>query len=198
MIEYDLFTRMLSQDFLSSDQHKMDELKQDGAHTCDIVDKGVDHYMMYRYDLDKCDFLPFFNKVHDDPARGIVVDNPTPTGLRKFCDYILLASANEKLYVILVEMKSGINTGALQQLDASKTFIDYLKASAERIKTICGYDDFDTKNIILRKVLLKPVPKARPTTNVGRKNAQVDWGADPIELRTSVFPLLKVCECRKR
>ena len=198
MIEYDLFSRMLSRDFLSSDQHKMNEPKQSGTHTCDIVDKGVDHYEVYRYDLDERDFLPFFNKDHNDMESGYVSPNPTPVGLRKFCDYILLAAVNDKLYVVLVEMKSGNNVGARLQLDASKTFIDYLKASAERIKSMCGSDDFDSRNIILRKVLLKPVPKARPTTNIGKRNTQINWGADTIELRSPVFPLLKVCECRQR
>ena len=196
MVEYELFTRMLSWDFLSPDQHEMEEPKQ--AHTCTVIDKGVDHYKAYRYDLEERDFLPFFNKQHDDEARGIVVENPTPTGLLKFCDYILLAAINEKLYVILVEMKSGTNVGASLQLAASKTFIDYVKASAERIKTMCGYEDYDARNIIIRKVLLKPAPKTRPTTNVGKRNSQIDWGADPIVLNSQLFPLLKVCECRQR
>lgn len=193
MKEYDLFTRMLSQDFLTADQQRMDEPKQDGKHSCAIVGKGVDQYKAYRYDLDECDFLPFFNKDHDNAATGYVSPNPTPEGLRKFCDYILLASVNDKLYVILVEMKSGTNAGANQQLAASKTFIDYITASAERISGA-----FDAKKIVLRKVLLKPAPKTRPATNIGKRNTQVDWGADPIELRMPVFPLLKVCECHQR
>lgn len=198
MIEYDLFTRMLSRDFLSPDQQVMEEPKQAGAHTCAIVDKGVDFYKAYRYDLEEFDFLPFFNKEHDDEERGVVTDNPTLTGLLKFCDYILLATVNDKLYVVLVEMKSGNNTGANQQLDASKTFIDYIKASAERIKTLCGYEDFNSRNIILRKVLLKPAPKTRPITNIGKGKSQIDWGANPIVLKQQVFPLLQVCECRQR
>lgn len=198
MIEYELFTRMLSWDYLSSDQKNLIEPKQAGSHTCTIVDKGVDKYKAYRYDLDNCNFLPFFNKEHNDDKKGIVVENPTPEGLRKFCDYILLAVVKEKLYVILVEMKSGGNNGANQQLAASKTFIDYVKSSAERIKTICGYGDFDTKNIVVRKVLLKPGPKIRSTTNIGRRNNQINWAADPIVLYSQLFPLLKVCECHHR
>lgn len=198
MIEYELFTRMLSCDFLSLDQRMMEEPKQVGVHTCTILEKGVDHYKAYRFDFEERDFLPFFNKEHDDEAKGIVVENPTPSGLLKFCDYILLATVNEKLYVILIEMKSGNNYGANQQLAASKTFIDYIKASAERIKTLCGCNDFDASNIILRKVLLKPAPKTRPTTNIGRRNSQIDWGSDPIVLNSQLFPLLKVCECRQR
>ena len=198
MIEYELFNRMLSWDFLSPNQQVMEEPKQAGNHTCAIVNKGVDQYKAYRYDLEERDFLPFFNKEHDDEERGIVAENPTPMGLLKFCDYILLASVDEKLYVILVEMKSGTNSGANQQLAASKTFFDYIKASAERIKTLCGCDDFDSRNIILRKVLLKPAPKTRPTTNIGRRNTQIDWGADPIVLNSQLFPLLKVCEWRQR
>lgn len=198
MIEYELLSRMLSWDFLSPNQQMMEEPKLAGVHTCDIVDKGVDDYKLYRYDLEKRDFLPFFNKECDDTKRGIVAVNPTPTGLLKFCDYILLATVNDKLYVILVEMKSGANAGAGQQLAASKTFIDYIKASAERIKILCGYNDFDARKIILRKVLLKPAPTIRPATNIGKKNSQIDWGSDPIVLNSQLFPLLKVCECRQR
>lgn len=198
MIEYELFTRMLSWDFLAPDQHKMEEPKQEGSHTCSIVDKGVDFYKAYRYDMEERDFLPFFNKEHDDEGKGIEVENPTPSGLLKFCDYILLATVNDKLYIVLVEMKSGTNAGANQQLAASKTFIDYIKASAERIKIMCGCEDFDSRNIIIHKVLLKPAPKTRPTTNIGKRNSQIDWGADPIVLKQQVFPLLQVCECRQR
>lgn len=198
MIEYELLNRMLSGDFLSTNQQMMEEPKQNGAHTCDIVEKGIDHFKVYRYDLDKCDFLPFFNKDHDDEKTGYVSPNPTPAGLLKFCDYILLADVNNKLYIILVEMKSGGNAGANQQLAASKAFIDYIKASAERIKTMCGCDDFDSKKIILRKVLLKPAPKTRSITNIKKWNSQIDWGADPIVLTQSWFPLLQVCECRQR
>ncbi len=198
MIEYELFTRMLSWNFLSTNQQIMEEPKRAGAHTCTIVDKGVDSYKAYRYDLEKYNFLPFFNNAHDDEAKGIVAENPTPTGLLKFCDYILLAAVNEKLYVILVEMKSGINTGAKQQLAASESFIDYVKASAERIKTMCGCEDYDARHIVLRKVLLKPVPKIRPTTNIGRRNSQIDWSADPIVVPSQLFPLLKVCKCHQR
>ena len=199
MIEYDLITRMLSGGFLSCNQYEMEEPKQRGNHTCSIVDKGVDCFLAYRFDLEECDFLPFFNKEHDDESKGYVAVNPTPSGLLKFCDYIILAAVNEKLYVVLVEMKSGTNAGANQQLAATKTFIDYIKASAERIKSVCGFEDFDSKNIVIRKVLLKPAPKIRPTTNIGKKrNTQVDWGADPIVIKQQVFPLLKVCECRQR
>ena len=198
MVEYNLFTRILSEDFMIPDQHRMEEPKQAGTHICTIVDKGVDSFKAYRYDLEERDFLPFFNKDHDDEERGYHSVSPSPSGLLKFCDYILLASTNEKLYIILVEMKSGGNADANQQLAASKTFIDYIKASAERIKTMWGCDDFDSRKIILRKVLLKPAPKPRPTTNIGRRNSQIDWSADPIVLNSHLFPLLKVCECRQR
>jgi hypothetical protein len=95
-------------------------------------------------------------------------------------------------------MKSGTNDVANQQLTASKTFIDYIKDSAERIKTMCGYEDFNSRNIIIRKVLLKPAPKTRPITNIGKGKSQIDWGANPIVLKQQVFPLLQVCECRQR
>ncbi len=198
MVEYDLFTRILSRDFLSSDQHKMEEPKRAGVHTCVILDTGIDHYKAYRYDLEERNFLPFFNNKHNDERRGIEAENPTPIGLLKFCDYILLAAVSDKLYVILVEMKSGNNAGANQQLDASRTFIDYVKASAERIKALCGCNDFKSKNIILRKVLLKPAPKTRPATNIRKNNYQIDFGAEPIIVKSQVFPLRKVCECHHR
>lgn len=43
-----------------------------------------------------------------------------------------------------------------------------------------------------------PVPKARPATNIGKRNTHINLGAAPIELRTAVLPLLKVCECRQK
>lgn len=156
----------------------------------DIADKPSLYRLFHDGQFDKV--------VHLAAQVGSRYSVVNPAGLRKFCDYILLATVNDKLYVILVEMKSGKPAGATQQLAASKTFIDYIKASAERIKSLCDCDEFDSKKIILRKVLLKPVPKTRPTTNIGKVNTEINWGADPIELKSSVFPLLKVCECRQR
>ena len=144
---------------------------------------------LYRFNENE-NFLPFFNNTHEG-ERG-PVEYPTPKGLRKFCDYILLAVTHNKMYVILIEMKSGSNGDAQLQLSASSTFMKYIQMTAERIKSQNHFDTFDSNNIIIKKVILKPKPTPRPTTNIA-KDSSINWTADPVIIKGEVFPINKLC-----
>ena len=188
MNEYELYTRVLSPDLLSSNQSILIETK--AKHAARIIDDCVEGYALYRYDMDeqKERFMPFFNKYHRDGQRKV------PDGLLKFCDYILLTSKDERLYVILVEMKSGKLDEARKQLDASQTFMDYVRESAKRVSKENGYDGFDIDNIHVKKVILKPTPVSRPGTNKAKsKCSKISWDDEYINMPSNIFPLNKLC-----
>ena len=125
-----MYSRILSDDFKCKNQELLYESKS--GQRASIEGKGIDGYELYRFDAEEGkDFLPFFNKRHNRAGE-------VPERLRAFCDYIILVSCKGSLYIVLVEMKSGKET-ALQQLDASQLFMDYVKDSALRIKDVNHY-----------------------------------------------------------
>ena len=193
MNEYELYTRIIHPDYKSEYQNRLTEEKLRRPQTAQIIDTGVDDYILYRFDLDDKNFLPFFNNTH--VGREERVEYPAPDKLLKFCDYIMLVSKGGKLYVLLIEMKSGGNAEASIQLKAAETFMEYIKQTALRIKSYNGYDSFTAGNIILRRVLLKPL-KSKPTTNV--RNRQIDTSGDPIVCRENIFPIMRICNIHQR
>lgn len=58
---------------------------------------------------------------------------------------------------------------------------------------MCGFDSFDTKNIVLKKVVLKPSPPLRKTTQPGKDNS-INWDVSPVVLRSNELPLRKICK----
>lgn len=160
MSEYDQLCRILDIGFQSSNQNMMteskgaiykpQEVKIDGSGKSNLV------WTLYRFDLEERDFLPFFS------GR-----DGAPKGLKKFCDYILLAEMSSKPYVMLIEMKRGHVGEAEKQLRASQTFIEFLYSTAERLHKDCGADFFNRKNIKLRKIKLKACKSNKLKTKGG-------------------------------
>lgn len=151
MREFELYTRILSPAFLADDPTCMEEVK--AGHKVTLITQKIDDYRLYRFDIDSsdADFLCFFNKNHSDNSSVRV-----PKNLRKFCDYVLLAQKKDKLFIFIIELKSGSREGAKVQLMATELFMDYIKATAERIKGANGYDQFDAANIKTKKVVCGP------------------------------------------
>ncbi len=159
-----------------------------------IVANGIDDYTVYRYSMkeDVEGFLPFFNNTHDGD-RG-KAEFPAPNELLKFCDYIILVSKQEKLYVILIEMKSGGTGDAAKQLHASEIFMNYIRESAERIKSANDCRDFSSENIHIKRIILKPAKASRPVTNKAKsKEGKINWNDHIINLPSGTIPLLKLC-----
>lgn len=190
MSEYELYTRILSPRLMPNNQQVLIEKMERREHRVDIVGGKKITYSLYRYDWKEQGdlFLPFFNNTHDG-VYGIAV-NPAPEDLLKFCDYILLAEKSNKLYVLLLELKSGKTGDATKQLEASATFMDYIQKTAQRIAFANGYSTFNPCNIELKKIVLKPALSIRPMTNKAKsKDSIIDWKAPSISCSSATLPL---------
>lgn len=160
MSEYDQLCKLLDRGFQAPNQNLMIEAKGTTYKPQNVEIDGTGRtnlvWTLYRFDLEEKEFLPFFNKTDD-----------APEGLRKFCDYILLAEVSNKPYVMLIEMKRGDASDAEKQLNASETFIEYLYSSAERLHDDFRADSFNRNNIVLRKIKLKECKSRKLTTKGG-------------------------------
>lgn len=182
MTEFDQLCKILDEEFLASSQnlmiedkgttHKAQRVQIDGNERKNLV------WRLYRFELGDKEFLPFFNK-----------SDKSPDGLRRFCDYIVIAESKGQTYVLLIEMKRGGTDGADKQLRASEAFMKYLYLTAERLHKDFGAYDFKSKNVILRKIVLKEV-KSNKTTTKGE--GKVDKTQDVILYKTAgQFPISK-------
>ena len=156
MKEFEFIKKILNDNFLVKENEGriMEELKDCPGHKPHkvkiIVTRSISAFSLYRFDPDNEDFLPFFGRV---------------SGLKRFCDYIMLVESNFRLAIILIEMKRSKNDSKYKsQLDASRLFMDYVIANAERIKEENGYPDFDGNSIIMRRVKIIAAPTNKLTT----------------------------------
>lgn len=192
MREYELCTRILSSRLMPKDQGRLVESKLRKVHTADVVATAVDAWCVYRYDQeeDPGRFFPFFNNAKDDKAGQAAA----PADLLKFCDYIILVEKSNRLYVLLIEMKSGGSGDADKQLRASEMFMRFVLDTAQRIGPANGYRELDIRNnVCFRKVILKR--EFKPGTNKRRSgNNQPDWKAETIRLSSQTVPLLRLCK----
>lgn len=192
MKEYELCTHILSSRLLPKDQDHLVENKLKRAHTATVVGETVDAWRVYRYDQDEDPehFFPFFNNTKGDKTNSAAT---TPVDLLKFCDYIVLVEKSNKLYVLLIEMKTGNNGDADKQLRASEMFMRFVLDTAQRIGPANGYKELDIRNnVCFRKVILKRENK--PGTNKRRSgNNQPNWKEEIIKLHSQTVPLLRLC-----
>jgi hypothetical protein len=158
------------------------EEKKNG-HKVSILSRCIDNYTLYRFDNEEKEFMPFFNNQHSGGLKG----------LRRFCDYILLAEKKSKLFVFLIELKSGRVDGAGDQLDAAEVFMDYIRRTAERIKLTNGFTSFDSSNIRTAKVLVCGINGAKPKTKKSRDES-VEKVEGRINLKLNCFPISRLCE----
>lgn len=161
MSEFNLFQKIIAKCFLSDNP---DLMVEDGKQQTKVIHTGAGptEYQLYRFDLKEKEFLPFFD------ASDI-----SPKNLRAFCDYVILAEVVSKLYIILVEMKSGGANHAPTQLIASEDFARYVRSRAEHIASSNDEESFDKNNIIIKKVIVKPIPGQKVTTNPALGNGNV-------------------------
>lgn len=188
MTEYEQLSNILSEEFLSASQdimieekectHKRQTVKIDDGNRRNLVRS------LYRFDLEEKDFLPFFNKTHG-----------ASEGLRKFCDYVLLVKYREKTYVLLIELKRGDTSGAYKQLNASEIFIEFIYKTAERLYKDFKDFSFNSKNIILHKIIIKEIKSNKTVT----KGLPIETNKDIILFKsTGMFPLAKFLNLSKK
>ena len=144
--------------------------------------RGLNDYTLYRFDTSEKDFLPFFNKTDNAPKY-----------LRSFCDYIILAEIRNKLFILLIELKSGDASHAHVQLEASYSFINFIINTAQRIKDINGYSEkLDVKNIEVRRITVKNVSQ-RPQTKVN-KGYNVKRSNNNYIYKSKIFDISYICQ----
>lgn len=190
MTEYDQLCRILNEEFKSLEQDKMIEDKGDKeSQSVEIMPMKDLKTTLYRMALEEKDFLPFFNKSHDSPE-----------GLRKFCDYILLAEHRKRnhevsTFVLLIELKRGKNGTAAKQLNASQTFMEYIYSSAERLHVDFNDSEFDKEKVTTMKIVIqKPISNKKRTREDERNNAN---NSDVKYFETMrVFPIKQFIENR--
>lgn len=180
-MEYDQLCSILSDEFLAVSQDRMRENKGSDHKMQEVhIDDGGRKnlfWTLYRFDLDKKEFLHFFNKT----------DN-SPEGLRKFCDYILLIKYKGKTFVLLVELKRGDVSGADKQLKASEVFIEFIYKTAERLHRDFRDVYFDRKKVVLRKIIIKELK----SNKIEMKHIRIDKNQDIISFGSSGgFPLVE-------
>lgn len=184
MTEYEQLCCILNDRFLSDSQDVMIENKGDilKPQSINIEDGNRKRLArrLYRFDLEEEDFLPFFNN-----KKGNI-----PDGLRKFCDYILLANYNNKTYILLIELKRGDTYGeADKQLRASEYFIEFICQTASRLHKDFNDFDFNHKNVVLRKIKIRA---CKSNKNNLKPYHLVDKKQDIIPFICSdIFPLVR-------
>lgn len=116
----DHIKKIIADQFFPTDQEKLIEQNTDNQGKLFKMETTIfseKDYLLYRFDPDQADIFPFFNR---------------QKGLKQICDYILFTEQNDRLYILLIELKR--STGAaLPQLTASQYFVEYLIKSAKRI-----------------------------------------------------------------
>jgi len=113
---------ILHEKLKAADQSKLEEVnyKRNGKsrfHQSYPIVSGNLNYMVYRFPSEPEKMFPYFSE---------------ESGLRKLCDYLVLAEERNHLYLFLVELKLGKDS-AMKQLKAGKVFVSYLLESAKRI-----------------------------------------------------------------
>ena len=114
---------ILNDKFIASDQSFLTDKNEKGKTILNtkVSFDGLRNctYRIYRFDPNNNEIFPFFST-----KKG--------TNIRDICDFFIFVQHKGKLYVLIVEHKSGSGSSTTQ-LDASKCFIDYIRSTAKRL-----------------------------------------------------------------
>ena len=171
--DFDYLSWILSQDFISKGGFLKEEKEAKGKKTQKVkvvMGRGVTAFAIYEFgDKENCRHLPFFNHTNNHPSFP-----NAPSGLLAFCDYIILTEVMSKAYFLLVEMKRGVRSHATVQLNASRTFVDYVLATADRIKDANAMKDFDSAGVEIRRIVLSQTKKETLNSHMPHRNSKND------------------------
>ncbi|GAB6013086.1 hypothetical protein [Viscerimonas tarda] len=175
--QIDSIKKILADKFAVPDQNKLVEDKAPDGSDSVVMERnikqetGID-YILYKFDPDKENIFPFF--------KG------STKGLKKICDYILIVEESNKMYFLLVEMKSGIDKDAKKQLDATELFAEYVLKSAERVE--CKIENAQIRKIRISEYKSKGKHATRPKDLEYDKNNYTEYN---ITGDFRIKPLLK-------
>jgi hypothetical protein len=151
MTKLEIISEILSDDFKINDECKNQLIEKNSdaeskpfCMKMPIVSGHSIAYFLYKFDTEKKTIFPYFKKDH---------------GLRKICDYVLFAEAENDMYIFLIELKKGTHNSSGKQLEASKIFVQYLIDSAKRV----GYGELD-KDIYIRTVRICDASNSKKST----------------------------------
>ncbi len=177
MSDYDYISWIMNQSFISDSDYMKEDKDAKGKKSQVVAiqkGRGINVYSVFEFgDKENCRHLPFFNHTNNHPTLP-----NAPSGLLAFCDYIILTEFQSKAYFLLIEMKRGVRSHASVQLSASHTFIDYVLATAERIKVANHMDDFEKNNVEIRRVVLSQAKKETLNSHMPKpisKNDIIDY-----------------------
>ena len=120
MTKLEMIQKVINGNFVYENEF-LEEKKPDFTMRITLSDKNTENKIIYRFDPDNGAIFPFFS----DEKH-----------LNKICDFFVFFERNNKLYVLISELKRGCsskNSIANKQLDASEHFIDFVIKSANRI-----------------------------------------------------------------
>lgn len=186
MFEIDFLSNILNNKFLVDENPLLMCEPEDGLHDAQVVlieDKlnKLTNLHLYNFSDEEHkggNLLPFFNQEYINLPHA-------PKGLNKFCDYVLLLACDGIPYIFLFELKRGTKEDAHKQLGASKTFMDFIIATANRIKAENNHDDFDSNKIRFRRIIIKEEVSNKHITK-------------PNELDTRLFNTCLTCKCKDK
>ena len=159
-----------------------------------IKENGISDFKLYKFDTQKADPFPFFNK-----------DNKTvPSGIRTFCDYLAICTHNDTFNIILFELKTiekvdskGIEKReAKTQLQISECFAKYILDLANTTKDknkndYIGIEKYTFSNNNILKCIIISVIKNPPTiiTNPKKSKKQTVFQHEGNNVYSGVFKL---------
>lgn len=130
MSKIQIINTILHQDFCDKSQILKEQDKDKKGKVFEMKRKIISphyiEYTLYKYDQKK-DIFPFFTDRDAERNDGTGVKH-----LKKMCDYILFVEEGSHLFVFLIELKKGRQSGK-RQLDAGECFANYLLKTINRL-----------------------------------------------------------------
>jgi hypothetical protein len=119
--------------------------------------------MVIDFVCDKKSYLSFsFDKqlpANDFPKGLFPFFNRGEAKVTSFCDYIIFTEENNKLFILLIELKKG-GSNTTKQLEAGKCFSEFLIATLNRVYGVKINPEI--RKISIRARHIKPKQKQKP------------------------------------
>lgn len=120
MSKLEIIQKVIHSNFVYDNEY-LEERKPDFRMRINLSEKNTENKLIYRFDPDNRVLFPFFSDERH---------------LNKICDFFVLFERNNKLYILISELKRGWsrdNGTANKQLEASEQFMKFVIKSANRI-----------------------------------------------------------------